>query len=80
MRRLSYCIIYSTSSKKIRESGEISVCKDTAENQYWMPVTLRQRCIKKRSDSVLEISGTLPEIIVCEQGSSCHPQMQVKAL
>ena len=24
-------------------------------------------------------SGTLPEIIVCEHSSLCHPQMQVKA-
>uniref|UniRef100_A0A8C9REE1 Tc1-like transposase DDE domain-containing protein n=1 Tax=Scleropages formosus TaxID=113540 RepID=A0A8C9REE1_SCLFO len=48
-----------------------------------MPMIFRQHCIKNRHDSVMEITAwaqTPPEIIVCEHGSPCHPQMQVKAL
>ncbi len=45
--------------KRLRETGEISVLRDKAEDICWMPVVfgaLRQHCITHRHDSVIDIT------------------------
>jgi len=62
-----------------RDSADISVHKGHSRRPTFNAHdlrALREHCIKNHCIG----SGTLPEILVCEHSSPCHPQMQFKDL
>lgn len=62
---------------------EKSLCaEDKAKNQYWLPMIFTSSGSTALKSGILSWKSLdgLPEIPVCEQSSSCHPQMQLKAL